>query len=100
MVEPKKPPFSLGQIVATPAALEALESAGQSLAEFLIRHAACDWGEVDAEDKQANDDALITGARLLSAYRTKDGTKIWIITEAADDDGCRAASTILLPSDY
>jgi len=92
--------FDLGQIVATPGALEALESAGQSPAEFLSRHAACDWGEVCEEDQRANDDALKTGARLLSAYRLSDDSKIWIITEAADDDGRRAATTILLPSEY
>jgi len=92
--------FDLGQIVATPGALEALESAGQSPAEFLSRHATCDWGEVDEEDTQANDDGLKTGARLLSAYRLADDTKIWIITEAADEDGLREATTILLPSEY
>jgi len=92
--------FPLGQIVATPGALEALESAGQSPAEFLSRHAVCDWGELDEEDQRANDDAMKAGARLLSAYRLSDDSKIWIITEAADDDGRRAATTILLPSEY
>jgi hypothetical protein len=37
---------------------------------------------------------------LLSAYRTSRNTKLWIITEAADDDGNRAATTILLPEEY
>lgn len=92
--------FDLGQILATPGALEALESAGQSPAEFLARHVACDWGEVCESDKQANDEALKTGARLLSAYRSADGTKIWVITEAADENERRAATTILLPSEY
>jgi hypothetical protein len=36
----------------------------------------------------------------LSAYRTLVGVKIWIITEAADDNGKRLATTILLPSEY
>jgi hypothetical protein len=30
----------------------------------------------------------------------KSGAKIWIITEAADDDGQREATTILLPDEY
>ena len=54
-----------------------------------------DWGELDEEDKKANDQALQTGERLLSAYRTANGTKFWIITEAD-----RASTCVLLPEDY
>ena len=93
-------PFPLGQIVATPGALEALEKAGESARKFLMRHAKGDWGEVCPEDWKANDDALNDGSRLLSAYTLKDGTKIWLITEAADDEGNRSATTALLPSEY
>ena len=92
--------FSPGQIVATPGSLEVLEEAGQTPAFFLDKHLAGDWGDVDAEDWQANEQALVGGSRLLSAYRTLKGKKIWIITEAADDDGKRAATTILLPDEY
>jgi hypothetical protein len=42
--------FPLGQIVATPGALEALEEAGQTPAFFLGKHSQCDWGEVCSED--------------------------------------------------
>jgi hypothetical protein len=94
------PKFSLGQVVATPAALEALEQSGQLPADFLNRHAVGDYGEVCEEDRQANDDALKVGSRLLSAYRTLKGMKIWIITEATDDQGRRAATTVLLPDEY
>jgi hypothetical protein len=92
--------FHLGQIVATPAALEAIEQAGQSPAEFLHRHTHGDWGELCDEDRELNDAAVECGSRILSAYRTKSGAKIWIITEAADDDGHRASTTILLPDEY
>ena len=61
---------------------------------------ACPRRSGDVCDEQANDDALIDGFRLLSAYRTSLGEKLWIITEAADDSGHRAATTILLPSEY
>ena len=94
------PKFVLGQIVGTPAAIEAIEDSGQSPAEFLDRHVSGDWGIVDEEDKAANDDSLIDGSRILSAYKTAKGVKLWIISEAADDDGNRAATTILLPSEY
>jgi hypothetical protein len=52
------------------------------------------------EDRQANEQALLDGSRLLSANRTSLGEKIWIITEATDESGNRAATTILLPSEY
>jgi hypothetical protein len=100
MIAKSQPKFSLGKIVATPGALETLQEAGQSASEFLERHVKGDWGDVCEEDRRANDRALIEGSRLLSAYRLNDGTKIWLITEAADDSGNRAATTILLPSEY
>jgi hypothetical protein len=95
-----KPKFSLGQTLATPGALTAMEESGQSPEYFLDRHRQGDWGEVCEEDKRANDQALVDGGRLLSAYRTLKNTRIWIITEAADDEGRRASTTALLPSEY
>ena len=92
--------FRLGQVVATPGALDALETAGQSASEFLTRHAQGDWGTVSREDRAANDASLLDGSRILSAYRLKDQTKIWVLTEAADESGNRAATTLLLPSEY
>jgi hypothetical protein len=94
------PKFTLGQILATPGALEALEESSQTPQFFLTRHIRGDWGEVCDEDKGLNDQALIDGSRLLSAYKTLRGTRIWIITEAADEQGNRAATTLLLPSEY
>src|SRR4051794_26844916 len=94
-----KPNFFLGQVLATPGALEALEKSGQTPAEFLARHQNGDWGIVDNEDKAANDQSLIDGSRILSAYRTSKGEKLWVITEAADDHRHRAATTILLPDE-
>lgn len=92
--------FPLGQIVATPGVLKALSEAGQTPEFFLEMHVAGNWGGVDAEDKNANDQALVNGSRILSAYRTPKNKKLWIITEAANDGGKREATTILLPSEY
>ena len=92
--------FSLGRIVATPGALQALHAAGQSADEFLARHVVGDWGDLDDEDCQANEAALIDGSRILSAYKTRKGERIWVITEAVNDVGLRYCTTILLPSDY
>jgi hypothetical protein len=87
--------FPLGQIVATPGALQALERAGQSPAEFLTRHVNGDWGEVPEADKKENDLSVHQGFRILSAYTTRASDKIWVITEAD-----RSATTFLLPDEY
>jgi len=89
------PQFSLGQVVATPGALNALEEANQMPHEFLARHVSCDWGDLSPEDVQENALSLMQGFRLLSAYTTSKGEKIWIITEAD-----RSITTLLLPSEY
>ena len=96
----KYPDWRLGQLVATPGALEALAQSGQTPDFFLIKHLSGDFGDLDAEDRAANDQALRDGSRLLSAYRTLKGVKIWIITEAVGDDGQRASTCILLPYEY
>ena len=92
--------FNLGQIVATPGALEALQESGQTPEFFLTKHSRGDWGEVCAEDAQLNDQALVDGSRLLSAYRTLRNVRLWLLTEAADDQGHRLATTLLLPEEY
>ena len=87
--------FSLGQIVATPGALAALEKAGQSPAFFLDRHVRGDWGDLDPSDVAENEYSVAHGFRLLSSYTTVAGEKLWIITEAD-----RSATTLLLPEKY
>jgi len=48
-----KPLFTLGQVVATPGALAALEASGESLFDYVARHLSGDWGDVDSEDLAA-----------------------------------------------
>jgi hypothetical protein len=92
--------FDLGRLRVTPAAFQIVRESGQRLDDFLNRHVQGDWGHVFEEDKLQNDQAVRTGCRIVSVYRTDNGTKIWIVTEAVDDAGSRAATTILLPSEY
>jgi hypothetical protein len=92
--------FPLGQVAATPGAIEAMQESGQTPGFFLGRHAAGDWGEVDAEDWRLNDQAVRDGSRVLSAYQTLKGKTLWVITEAADAAGNRAATTLLVPDEY
>ena len=87
--------FPLGRIVATPGALSALEKAEQLPAEFLDRHVNGDWGEVPDADKEENELAVEQGLRILSAYTTSAGDKLWILTEAD-----RSVTILLLPEEY
>ncbi|MDD5518882.1 MAG: hypothetical protein PHV98_05980 [Candidatus Omnitrophica bacterium] len=95
--------FNTGQIVATRGVFD-LASENPDFAQFiqksLNRHIKGDWGDMDEEDKQSNDQGLKQGTRLLSAYNDdrfpKNGVAtIWIITEAD-----RSATTILFPDEY
>jgi len=90
-----KAKFLLGQLVATPGALKALEEAGQNPVQFLSRHQHGDWGNLDEEDEKENEFSVLNDLRILSAYTLTTGVKIWLITEAD-----RSATTILLPEEY
>lgn len=90
-----QPRFRLGKILATPGAIGAMGETGLTPGTLLKRHVCGDWGEVDDDDKRANDAAIRYGARILSAYRTAVGQRLWVITEAD-----RSATTILLPEEY
>ena len=101
--------FPLGQIVATPRALELLQETGFSAAALCRRHLQCDWGDLCEEDRSENDLAVTRRLRILSCYRLVDAERLaatprdkrsslptlWIITEAD-----RSVTTLLLPSDY
>ena len=65
--------FRLGHIVSTPNALAHLTQ--EDILRGIQRHQAGDWGDVCAEDRQANDQALVEGTRLLSVYRAASGTE-------------------------
>lgn len=95
--------FSLGKCVATPGALEAIGHIPGMIFAMLHDHCHGDWGAVCDEDKETNNQAVVLGNRILSAYPI-DETKpcegfgentIWIITEAD-----RSVTTILLPEEY
>lgn len=88
--------FSLGEIVATPGAIEAMSEAETGASELLDRHVSGDWGDLGEDDKQENELSVREGFRIFSAYiLPKTGIKVWVITEAD-----RSLTTILLPSEY
>ena len=100
MTEPK---FKLGQTCMTCGVNEKCKTSTEyyELQGFLSRHARGDWGDLCKVDKEVNDDAIANEGnpdmqgRVLSEYNSKDGTKIWIITEWD-----RSVTTILFPSEY
>ena len=100
----RKPRFALGQVVATPGALQLLEQTGPN-AMALLRHVTGDWGDICAEDAKENELSVTEGFRLMSVYAlpledqvATDGDgreRVWLITEAD-----RSVTTLLLPRDY
>lgn len=87
--------FELGRVVITPAALDFCERhQGVDIPKLLDRHQTGDWGDLDYDDKKANDTAIQKHTRVFSSYKFDD-EGIWIITEAD-----RSSTCILLPEDY
>jgi len=69
--------------------------------DSVLRFNRGDWGNVEAEDWKANNEALKSlnnggwYGRILASY---DGI-IWIIRNTADEDGTQAI-TVLFPDEY
>lgn len=88
------PLFPLGALLFT-RSIDDLVREGQIDAFFYLhRHLCGDWGDIDAEDWAANNMALHSGDRLLSAYQVTEDLRFWIITEAD-----RSVTTLLLPDE-
>lgn len=87
---------NLGRLVVTPAAAELLEEAAIEAKVLLWRHATGDWGQVDREDREANDRAVISGLeRTYSNYALIQDKCVWVVTEAE-----RSATLLCLPEEY
>src|SRR5262249_44308668 len=101
MIAPiRKPLFELGQVVATPAALKAIEESGDGTGDFLTRHAFGDWGNLFDEERERNNFAVRTDGHLVSAVGRGTGVTIRAATAAADASGQRPTTTILLPGEH
>lgn len=71
----------LGKVIVTPWAEHALYHANQPLDEFLELHQQGNWGDVDRDTFQRNEEALRTGGPILSAYETCGGDVLMILTK-------------------
>lgn len=101
--------FALGAVVATPAALAALEKTGFQPVDILARHISGDWGDCSSDDARSNDLAVKSSQRIFSVYRLLDAIQLeamsrelrqrqatlWVITEWD-----RSVTTLLLPYEY
>jgi hypothetical protein len=95
-----QPLFTLGQLVITPGALTVLTEHGVAPGDLLDRHVGGDWSEMAPEDRATNSQAVQNGGRVFSSYSLTSTVRVWVITEAKGDDGVRASTCILLPSEY
>ena len=89
----KKKTLEIGELVAMPGAIEAIPN--EEIFAALERHKNHDWGDIPKDDKESNNLALIYGERILSSYKSLEGKKFWIITEAD-----RSSTTVLFPEEY
>ena len=85
--------FELGAIVMTRGA--STEIPYDDFFRALVRHMACDWGDLDAHDWEMNEAAVQHGGRILSRYVTSQAIVFWVITEHD-----RSTTTFLLPDEY
>lgn len=87
--------FAIGQIVATPAALAAIDVAGITPLDLILRHANGNYGNLDRDDIAANLLAIEKGLRILSKYVLLSGESVYVITEAD-----RSSTCLLLTDEY
>ncbi len=85
--------FALGRLFMTPGVRDAIPPS--EITRALRRHARGDWGDVDVADREANEQALKQGTRLMSVFHSKRSHEFWVITEAD-----RSVTTVLLPEEY
>ena len=90
---------NLGRVVATAAVAAVVPH--DLITALLDRHGTGDWGDLDADDKAANDHAARSGdGRLFSSYGTAEHGKLWIITNDIRGEGEGPITTVLFPEDY
>lgn len=86
--------FELGQIYLTKGIQEYFSGDFVLVAQLVFMHGMGEWGDLDPEDRKANEDAITNGERIVSVYHTQD-EKIYIITEWD-----RSMTTVLLADEY
>lgn len=89
--------FNTGSVYMTDGIHNAIKedkSYVNELVDCFEKYLICDWGDLEDDDKTANDDALLNNERILGAYKTSKG-KIYFITEWD-----RSCTTLLFANEY
>lgn len=91
----------LGKVVATVEAGTYIKDNEIDPSQWLHRHAAQDWGDLDEHDKVMNFMAIHIrfSGRLLSSYNIGDHHKIWVMTYFETEESERN-TMLLFPDDY
>ncbi len=93
MIDTPRIRFQPGTIVATVGAIEI--ATNEQIHELITRHLHGDWGDVEPDSVEANEQALKDGLRILSSYKLPNERVLWVLTEAD-----RSATTVLTPEEY
>jgi hypothetical protein len=87
------PKFLLGRVAATKNALKQIPI--PEIFHALHRHERGDWGQLERDDWDANENSLKHGGRLVSRFLSTANVRFWIITEWDHN-----RTTVLLPEDH
>lgn len=95
--------FNLGKVVCSRSVYDLLVEDLQfrtDVSRAMQRYKNKDWGDLDAEDKQINEEALMypDDLYILAAYRTCKG-KIYIITNRISERAGDNGTTICFPEE-
>ena len=100
--------IQIGEVYATKGVSEDAEK-NENFREFINisinRHINKDFGEMEEEDIESNKESIINGSRIFSSYKidkklNNENDKLWIITEAENENKEREYTTILYPKEY
>ena len=73
--------IELGEVIVHGEAELALQQANQEVEEFLERMRLGDFGDIDAEVCQFNEQAIQEGGDILAIFEICSGAVIWLISD-------------------
>lgn len=76
----------LGEVIVHGEAELAVQRANQTVQEFLDRFQAGDFGDIDAETRSFNEQALRDGGDVLGIYEMCSGLPLWIVGDGERTD--------------
>lgn len=80
-IDESVPRLDIPRLTISPHALFEMERGLEEPLELLWRHACCDWGEVNDDDRGLNEAGLAEGNALLGIYPLVTGESLVLLTE-------------------